>query len=187
MPDLCLETFGLAEKGPEWDGQCVKDHRSRILPVKFGKTDSNSPDYCINKCKSHEYSYAGVEYSKECYCGNTPPSEEDLTKESDCNRKCPGDSSKICGGSWKMNVYETGYESGLAMVPGRSCDCSYSLGGCKITSAPPVGFACECKYQGYWTCGAQLKKCTDDEDCPGHCTDKTCCRRGGGDCGGYWG
>ena len=30
--------------------------------------------------------------------------------------------------------------------------------------------------QGYWTCGAQLKKCTDDEDCPGHCTDKTCCR-----------
>ena len=85
MPDLCLETFGLAEKGisylssysdcwvfasklsvlgPEWDGQCVKDHRSRILPVKFGKTDSNSPDYCINKCKSHEYSYAGVEYSK---------------------------------------------------------------------------------------------------------------------------
>ena len=26
-----------------------------------------------------------------------------------------------------MNVYETGYESGLAMVPGRSCDCSYRL------------------------------------------------------------
>ena len=91
-----------------------------------------------------------------------------------------------------------------------------SLGGCKITSAPPVGFACECKYQvvssailmlrncheyigslllfaltciydrnfftrktlvqGYWTCGAQLKKCADNEDCPGHCTDKTCCR-----------
>ena len=65
-----------------------------------------------------------------------------------------------------MNVYETGYESGLAMAPGRSCDCSYrlsqpsetksltvmmifyfSLGGCKISSAPPVGFACECKYQ----------------------------------------
>ena len=23
----------------------------------------------------------------------------------------------------------------------------FSLGGCKITSAPPVGFACECKYQ----------------------------------------
>merc|ERR1712013_866145 len=86
-----------------------------------------------------------------------------------------------------LNVYETGYESGLAMIPGRSCDCSYSLGGCKITSAPPVGFACECKYQGYWTCGAQLRKCETDEDCPGHCTDKTCCRRGGGDCGGYWG
>ena len=83
MPDLCLETFGLAEKGisrttnfghcldhqsyltlgPEWDGQCIKDRRSRVLPVKFGETDSNSPEYCIKKCKSHEYSYAGVEYA----------------------------------------------------------------------------------------------------------------------------
>merc|ERR1712037_770646 len=59
-----------------------EDRRSRVLPVKFGKSDSNSPDYCIKKCKSHEYSYAGVEYSKECFCGNTPPAEEDLTKES---------------------------------------------------------------------------------------------------------
>ena len=45
---------------------------------------------------------------KECFCGNTPPAEEDLTKESACNQKCPGDSSKICGASWRMNVYETG-------------------------------------------------------------------------------
>ena len=83
MPDHCLEMFGLAEKGisrttnfghcfdyqyyltlgPEWDGQCIKDRRSRVLPVKFGETDSNSPEYCIKKCKSHEYSYAGVEYA----------------------------------------------------------------------------------------------------------------------------
>jgi len=180
-------TASSSVKGPEWVGQCIKDRRSRVLPVKFGETDLNSPEYCIKKCKSHEYSFAGVEYANECFCGNTPPAEEDLTKDSACNQKCPGDSSKICGASWRMNVYETGYESGLAMIPGRSCDCSYSLGGCKITSAPPVGFACECKYQGYWTCGAQLRKCETDEDCPGHCTDKTCCRRGGGDCGGYWG
>ena len=45
---------------------------------------------------------------KECFCGNTPPAEADLTKESACNQKCPGDSSKICGASWRMNVYETG-------------------------------------------------------------------------------
>ena len=45
---------------------------------------------------------------KECFCGNTPPAEEDVTKDSACNQKCPGDSSKICGASWRMNVYETG-------------------------------------------------------------------------------
>ena len=83
------------------------------------------------------------------------------------------------------------------MIPGRSCDCSYSLGGCKISSPPPAGYACHCKYevrpsypghhllQGYWACGASLKKCEGKEHCPGNCKSKDCCKAGGGDCGGY--
>ena len=94
--------------GPKWNGQCVQDKRARELPVDFGKSSSNDPEYCIKKCKSHEYSYAGVQYSKECFCGNTPPSEDAIIDDKKCNRKCPGDSSKMCGASWKMNVYETG-------------------------------------------------------------------------------
>merc|ERR1711874_558843 len=103
---LCLETFGLKKKGPTWIGQCVKDNRTRVLPVDFGKTNENDPHYCINKCK--------------------------------------------------------------------------------ISEAPPAGYACHCRYQGYWTCGAVLKQCDEGANCPAGCTSKSCCKRGGGDCGGYW-
>ena len=30
--------------------------------------------------------------------------------QGDCNWKCKGDSSQICGGNWRMNVYQTGFE-----------------------------------------------------------------------------
>ena len=79
-----------------------------MLPVDFGKTDANTPEYCINKCKSHEYSYAGVQYSSECFCGHTPPNDEVVTDDDKCDYTCTGDNSEICGGSWKSNVYETG-------------------------------------------------------------------------------
>ena len=106
----------------------------------------------------------------------------------------------------------------------------FSLGGCKITSAPPVGFACECKYQvesnnveaicgycGYHDAGLldlrgpaeemhrrrRLSGALHGQDLLQvekkilqnifkHKTlvrakTKHLCRRGGGDCGGYWG
>jgi len=186
VPDQCLEIFGIKKKGPQWNGQCVKDCKARVLPVDFGKTSVNTPEYCIEKCKSYQYSFAGVESSSECFCGHTPPADEIVVDDGDCDYTCTGDSSKTCGGSWRINVYETGYDSGLAMTPGRSCDCSYSLGGCKVSKAPPAGYACHCRYQGYWTCGAVLKKCSDGDECPAGCTSKDCCKKGGGDCGGYW-
>ena len=27
-----------------------------------------------------------------------------------CDWKCKGDSSQICGGNWRMNVYQTGFK-----------------------------------------------------------------------------
>ena len=63
------------------------------------------------------------------------------------------------------------------------CDCSYSAGGCWITSKPPKGFKCECWYKGFWTCGGAPKKCRNkyEEGCHG-CWDKICCL---GDCDAY--
>jgi len=188
MPDLCLETFGLKKKGPEWNGECVKDSKKqRVLPVMFGSTKQNDPEFCMEKCRMHGYAYSGVQYSSECFCGHTPPEDDKIVRDKDCDRSCPGDSSKSCGGDWRMNVYETGYESG-EKSPAGSCDCSFKLTGCKISSPPPSGFACHCKKSGWWGCKGQLRTCNVINECPANCTSKTCCKKGGGNCSGYiWG
>jgi len=186
MPDHCLEAFNLQPKGIEWKGQCTIDKRSRVLPVDFGRSKYNTPAYCIAKCKSHKYKYAAVEYSNECFCGNASPEEDLIVADKECNKKCPGDNKQICGGTWRMNTYATGYQDGMPLPPGHSCDCDYTLGGCKISRAPPAGYSCKCKYKGWWSCRGQLRLCGRNEECPAKCKSKTCCKKGQGDCGGYW-
>ncbi|VDI28813.1 Hypothetical predicted protein [Mytilus galloprovincialis] len=50
----------------------------------------------------------------ECNCGDDPYQygPEDVSdyhiRDYDCNRECAGDSEQICGGGWRLSVYETG-------------------------------------------------------------------------------
>ena len=102
-----------------WTGQCVKDKPSRrLLPVNFGQSSENSPEYCVKKCKSQEYSYAGLESGRRCFCSNTPPPKDALVNaNSSCTTTCPGESSSMCGGANMVNVYETGDEGGGNSFP----------------------------------------------------------------------
>ena len=45
---------------------------------------------------------------RECFCGNVPPPADTFVDESECDWKCSGDQSIVCGALWRMNVYETG-------------------------------------------------------------------------------
>ena len=58
---------------------------------------------CANICS--DYLFFGVEHGDECYCGNTDDSF--LPSDSfECNTPCAGNESEICGGSWRINVYQ---------------------------------------------------------------------------------
>merc|ERR550519_2537801 len=118
----------LAAQKPEgfhWNGQCVADTRARLLRVELEASDENSPSSCMSRCASLGYSYAGVEYGDECFCGNTPPLASTIVESEECDEPCTGDASAICGGSWNMNVYKTGpcqhtdrLSSGCSPLPG---------------------------------------------------------------------
>ena len=63
----------------------------------------------IEKCKylcfmDHDYLYAGVQFAEHCFCGNKRPIT--LVAQSQCKKPCAGDNSQICGGSWRMNIYQ---------------------------------------------------------------------------------
>ncbi len=72
--------------------------------------EANSPQRCLSLCSEAGYSYAGVQYSVECFCGNQAPASDRRTEEDRCDRECPGGGGgrDKCGGYLTMNVYQTG-------------------------------------------------------------------------------
>lgn len=70
--------------------------------------DKMTPKLCLNQCGAFGYMAAGVEYGRECYCGdpqnlNTIGSTKLDDKQ--CDVPCPGDGSAICGGGSKLTTY----------------------------------------------------------------------------------
>ncbi|KAG8809030.1 hypothetical protein FRC19_005484 [Serendipita sp. 401] len=43
---------------------------ARSLPVAMAYAGQLTPQKCIDACQGQGYTYAGLEYSVECYCGN---------------------------------------------------------------------------------------------------------------------
>jgi hypothetical protein len=71
---------------------------------------------CTQACQAGGYILAGVEYSGECYCGNSisnggGPAPDGLTG---CNMVCNGNSSEYCGGPNRLDVYGYGKQSTIA-------------------------------------------------------------------------
>ncbi|KAK0491404.1 glycosyl hydrolase family 71-domain-containing protein [Armillaria novae-zelandiae] len=87
--------------------------------------DGMTPAICTSLCSA--YDYAGMEYGKECYCGNSYTSNGAsgaIISSSSCNVMCDGDSSQPCGGSWVLNLWGKG-DSGSS-----SSSSSFSYYGC---------------------------------------------------------
>lgn len=71
-------------------------------PVKAdpGMTVEKCADFCA------AYTYMGVEYSTECYCGNTIGSGANKTTPDKCSMVCGGNALEYCGGPVLLNFYE---------------------------------------------------------------------------------
>merc|ERR1711970_1053519 len=98
--------------------------------------------------------------------------------------------AKLAKKTAKLRMAETSLEircgnyQGGRHVYGVTCDCNYMPGGCSISRAPPAGYACCCVYKFLWYCVGAAMDCRY-VSCPANCLDEECCKRGGGDCGGY--
>ena len=107
-------------------GTCVKDEKlDRVLPVYFG--EANSVEECLAGCRSlneaagypilehatgvvkYGFTYAGLEFKTECYCGEEPADGFDAlyTWPDRCNMRCGGEGAiwQNCGGAGAMNTW----------------------------------------------------------------------------------
>ena len=89
---------------------CAVDNANRVLSdVVVSYLSSTTPASCVASCAELGFTFAGVEYTDECYCGTgyldgvVPPTAD----EGDCNMRCAGDYKQSCGGSWRIQLYST--------------------------------------------------------------------------------
>lgn len=65
--------------------------------------------YCsgLTSPSGTQYVYFGLEYGRECYCGNQIASGATLAPggESDCNTPCSGDDNEDCGAGNRINIW----------------------------------------------------------------------------------
>ncbi|KAG9800887.1 WSC domain-containing protein, partial [Aureobasidium melanogenum] len=70
---------------------------------------SISVDACASYCSA--YTYFGVEYGSECYCGNTIQAGSSPITDGRCKMPCAANSSQICGGPNGLNMYQKSISS----------------------------------------------------------------------------
>ena len=93
---------------------CFQDSfEKRILDGYKGSfKNQNSPQTCFKHCAQLGYNFAGVQYSYECFCGNTKPNQNLKIDEKKCDLPCSSgsqvDESQTCGGYLTMNIYNLG-------------------------------------------------------------------------------
>jgi len=96
---------------------------ARLLQGVVLNDDVNmTVELCLKTCASSDtatgqpYRYAGVEYGRECWCGDTldlagatqgttPATPSKNLTASACGFACPGNATESCGGSLTMNLF----------------------------------------------------------------------------------
>lgn len=70
-------------------------------------SDSMTVESCISYCSGAGWPYAGMEYGRECFCADMMDSRY-APKDGimgNCNYRCAGNSTEICGGWAAMSIY----------------------------------------------------------------------------------
>ncbi|TQV95128.1 Pyrrolo-quinoline quinone [Cordyceps javanica] len=76
----------------------------RALSDRTYADDKMTLESCATFCK--DYTYFGVEYGRECYCGNKLNDGSVQAKQADCSFTCPGDGSEYCGAGNRLELYK---------------------------------------------------------------------------------
>ncbi|GAB0198270.1 WSC domain-containing protein 1 [Grus japonensis] len=137
-----------AEHKGTYVGCFSDDSRERTLKgAVFYDLRKMTVSHCQEACAERAYTYAGLAYGAECYCGNKLPAT--ASKPEECNSECKGEKGSICGGVNRLSVYRVeelragarrqlhadmqdkkamNKEFPLAVIRGQECYCGYPTG-----------------------------------------------------------
>ncbi|CRK17506.1 hypothetical protein BN1723_011323 [Verticillium longisporum] len=82
--------------------------KSRTLNGTDVSSDNMTVARCLEYCDERGFKYAGVEYRRECFCGNFVDHDREPKKGilGVCELPCTGDNNEVCGGYGGISLYE---------------------------------------------------------------------------------
>ncbi|OLN86890.1 putative fungistatic metabolite [Colletotrichum chlorophyti] len=78
---------------------------SRALP-NLVQTEEKTVAHCVEACAARRYTYVGLEYGGECWCGNTLAAGSVPADAAECSMPCSDNSTEYCGGPSRLNLYK---------------------------------------------------------------------------------
>ncbi|KAI0676190.1 WSC-domain-containing protein [Trametes maxima] len=86
---------------------CAKDVPGRALNVDAYTSEQMTIGACIAHCAARGHSMAGLEYARECYCGNAFANGGGAPlADAQCDMACAGDAGKVCGGRMALSLFK---------------------------------------------------------------------------------
>ena len=98
-----------ASKGFEYIG-CGLDIAGQARTLSGPNTSNNNMtvENCVDFCNGQGQTIAGLEYSTQCFCGDSVPADRAPTPGivGNCMMPCSGDSTEHCGGGGTISLYQ---------------------------------------------------------------------------------
>ena len=84
-------------------GCLTDDIYARALSVLQASEDGLTVAQCTSSCKAAGHTLAGLEFGRECFCGDTIDNNATTTEEG-CDMPCTGDRTEFCGGADRLDL-----------------------------------------------------------------------------------
>ncbi|KAF4508098.1 hypothetical protein G6O67_004522 [Ophiocordyceps sinensis] len=129
---------------------------ARALPNGVG-TEKKTVAACVNACKGAMYSYAGLEYGGECWCGSQLATGSVHAPDLECGMNCNDNATEYCGGPGRLNLYRLGAPPTSSSTPGSTTTTTGPTSTSSSASVPtPTAPAVKntvgkYRFQGCWT------------------------------------
>ncbi|RDW78056.1 hypothetical protein BP5796_05908 [Coleophoma crateriformis] len=112
---------------------------TRALQGTSESNDTMTVEVCLAFCAGS--TYAGLEYTKECYCSPYISALSVKLDDAQCNLPCVANGSEICGGALKVSVYQlkSSTSTGKSAAPGSMGGSGRAAAGSALALGAVVG------------------------------------------------
>lgn len=137
-----------AKQPTAWIGCYGEPSTGRALNGYSYSISPMSSRVCRTACLAKGYSIAGVEGGNQCFCDNAINTAATHLPQIMCTTPCSGFANETCGGSWKLDVYNTTGATVYATgVPGYV--------GCFTDDSKLTGYSFSSDYMSVNICNTQ--------------------------------